>query len=299
MTPLFGRGPSLQARLIIATVLSVVLIFVDHKMDGFQKVRVVLNSMVSPLQYAANLPKALLDWSAESLAFRQSLINDNQALKQDVLLLNEKLQRMDFVERENQRLRALLKSPVRGEADKMVAEVMSVETNPNSHQVLINRGLLHGVFEGQPVLDASGIVGQVVNVGSTTSRVLLISDITHAIPLRIARNSVRVTAAGSGLLDRMDLQHVPHSTDIVEGDELVSSGLAGVFPEGYPVAKVTRITRNKSLPFSQIRVEPIAKLDRIRYLLLLWPPHLEHKPKFDVLEELIDKASDVAGESND
>ncbi len=271
MTPLFGRGPSLQARIVIATLLSLVLIFIDHQFDGFKPVRIYLNSLVSPLQYTASLPKKLLDWSAESLAFRSVLIDENNYLKEQQLLLSEQLQRMSFIEQENARLRALLQSPIRQDMKKMVAEVMSVESNPSTHQVVINKGIINGVFEGQPVLDAQGVVGQVVSVGPTSSRVLLISDISHAVPVRLVRNSIRLIASGSGFLNRLELNHVPHSTDIVEGDVLFSSGLGGRFPEGYPIAKITKVTSNETLPFARIYAEPIAQLDRIRYLLLLWP----------------------------
>ncbi|KMT63959.1 rod shape-determining protein MreC [Catenovulum maritimum] len=271
MTPLFGNGPAPQTRIIIAVLLSVCFMFVDHKLNGFEQVRVYLNSLVSPIQYAANLPQKMLYWSSESLSSRSHLLAENQKLKESHLVLSEKLQRLAILQRENDQLRALLDSPLRQDMRKMVTEVMSVESNPNSQQVVINRGQLNGVFEGQAILDENGIVGQVVSVGSTTSRVLLITDHTHSIPVRVARNGVRSLAAGSGIYNRLTLSFVPHSTDIQEGDLLVSSGLGNVFPEGYPVAEVTKVRFNESLPFAQIVAKPIAKLERIRYLLLLWP----------------------------
>ncbi|AWB68805.1 rod shape-determining protein MreC [Saccharobesus litoralis] len=293
MNPLFGRGPSIQTRMTLAVILSIVLIFVDHKHDGFKQVRVFLNSLVSPLQYAANIPQNLLDLTTTSLAFRSQLIEENDRLTEQHLILSERLQRMAFIERENQRLRALLKSPAREVVDKMVTEVMSVESNRSSQQVVINRGSLHGVYLGQPVLDDQGIVGQVISVGSTTSRVLLISDITHSIPIRVARNSVRSIASGAGYLQRMELNHVPHSADIKMGDLLVTSGLGGRFPEGYPVAKVSQVDSNPSLPFAKVVAEPVAKLERIRYLLLLWPPNVEQKPIFEAIEQIVEQAEEL------
>lgn len=290
MIPIFGRGPSLVSRIVIAVVLSGVLMFVDHRLNGFDGARVYLNSLVSPLQYIASLPQNMLDWSAESLASRQRLLEENQSLKEQQLLLSEQMQRMAFLQRENNRLRALLNSPVRQDVSKMVAEVMSVESNANSHTVVVNKGSLSGLYEGQPVLDDQGIVGQVVSVGPTNSRVLLITDITHAIPLRIAKNSVRLIASGTGFINKLELNHVTHSTEIEVGDLLVSSGLGKLFPEGYPVAQVTKVTRNTSLPFARVQAKPIAKLDRIRYLLLLWPPNTDKQPIFETIEQLTEKA---------
>ncbi|WP_111978309.1 rod shape-determining protein MreC [Algibacillus agarilyticus] len=290
MIPLFGQGPSIQTRAVLAILFSVVLMFVDHKLDGFKQVRSMLNSLVSPLQYAANVPQNTLDWMTTSLAFRQQLIADNARLTEQHLILSEKLQRMHFVERENVRLRGLLKSPAREVSAKMVAEVMAVESNRSSQQVVINRGTLNGVYAGQPVLDDKGIVGQVVSVATTTSRVLLISDITHAIPVRIARNSVRSIASGTGFFHQLELNHVPHSADIKQNDILVSSGLGGRFPEGYPVAKVEHVVSNTSLPFAKVVAKPIANLDRIRYLLLLWPDNVEQKPIYEAVDSLVEKA---------
>ena len=147
---------------------------------------------------------------------------------------------------------------------------MAVDNNPYSHQIVINKGAINGVFEGQPVLDDKGIVGQIMQVSSTNSRVLLIADVTHAIPVRVARNNVRLIVSGSGSLDELLIQHVAHSSDLKIGDILISSGLGNIFPEGYPVATITSIIRDESRPFPQIRAKPIAQLDRLKYLLLLW-----------------------------
>jgi rod shape-determining protein MreC len=136
---------------------------------------------------------------------------------------------------------------------------------------VINRGANDGVFEGQPVLDEKGIVGQILHVGTTSSRVLLITDLSNAIPVRIKRNGVRLVATGSGQIDRLTHNFVPHSTDIHQGDLLVTSGLGGKFPEGYPVARVVSVKQDESRPFARVVSKPVAQIDRLRYLLLLWP----------------------------
>ncbi|WP_340679913.1 rod shape-determining protein MreC [Paraglaciecola sp.] len=266
----FSAGPSLPHRLALGLLLSVSLIIFDHKFNGFGTTRVYLNSLVSPLQYLANLPGELLNASATQLASHQQLLDENAQLTLQATLMSEELQRMTFLKEENNRLRRLLNSPTKVNTRKLVAELMAVDNNPYSHQIVINKGAINGVFEGQPVLDESGVVGQIMQVSSTNSRVLLIADITHAIPVRVARNNVRLVVTGSGSLDELHIQHVPHSADLQVGDLLLSSGLGGVFPEGYPVAEITTIVRDETRPFSLVRAKPVAQLDRLKYLLLLW-----------------------------
>ena len=270
MNLMFSHGPSLQNRLALGLLLSIALILFDHKLNGFGTARVYLNSLVSPLQYLANLPGQLLNDSASRLVSHDRLFSDNAKLTHDAMLMNGQLQLLTFLQQENDRLRSLLNSPVQDNTRKLVAELMAVDNNPYSHQIVINKGAINGVYEGQPVLDNKGIVGQIMQVSSTNSRVLLIADVTHAIPVRVARNNVRLVVSGSGSLDELLIQHVAHSSDLKVGDVLLSSGLGNVCPEGYPIATITSIIRDESRPFSQVRAKPVAQLDRLKYLLLLW-----------------------------
>lgn len=271
MNEVFARGPSLLTRLIIVIILSSAAMVIDTKVENISTLRTYLTSLVSPLQYIADLPGEALDWSASRFASRQSLLEDNAKLTNQITLMNEKLQRFIVLQQENNNLRSLLDAPVRSDMHRMIAELMAVDNNPYSHQIVINKGAIHDVFEGQSVLDDTGIVGQVVEVGTTNSRVLLISDITHAIPVRVNRNNVRLVASGNGSLLELTLQHVAHSADIKEGDVLVSSGLGNVFPESYPVGVIKSIVRDESKPFASVTITPSAQLDRLKYLLLLWP----------------------------
>lgn len=271
MNPIFKHGPSPQHRLVLVLFCSVALIFFDHKMNSFESARGFLQSMVSPLQYLATAPKQIMNWAAENVVTRRQLIADNEQYKINELVFHEQALQLDIVTRENERLRALLASPLRTNAKKMVAEILAVDSDPYTHQVVINRGANDGIYEGQAVIDDEGIVGQILHVGTTSSRVLLITDVTHAVPVRVSRNGVRLIANGVGVIDRLAHNHVPHSSDIRSGDLLVSSGLGGKFPEGYPVATVTTVIQNESRAFSQIQSEPVAKIDRLRYVLLLWP----------------------------
>ena len=284
---MFSSGPSLPNRLALSLLLSVALILFDHKFDGFGTTRVYLNSLVSPLQYLANLPGQLLNASASRFVSHERLFNDNAKLTHDAMVMNGQLQRLTFLQQENDRLRSLLNSPVQDNTSKIVAELMAVDNNPYSHQIVINKGAINDVYEGQPVLDAKGIVGQIMQVSSTNSRVLLIADVTHAIPVRVARNNVRLIASGSGSLDELLIQHVAHSSDLKIGDILLSSGLGNIFPEGYPVATITSIIRDESRPFPQVRAKPIAQLDRLKYLLLLWSERTSEDKQ--TVKELIPK----------
>ncbi|MBL0485278.1 rod shape-determining protein MreC [Aeromonas caviae] len=270
MKPIFGRGPSLQLRLFLAVIISVAAIVADSRFGVFSHVRVYLSSLVSPLQYIANAPGTLLDTMSTQVQTRADLIEQTKQQEQQLFTLRSRLLKMDQLEHENQRLRELLGSPVHKESRKMVAELLSVDSDPFSHQVLINKGALDGVYNGQPVINDQGVVGQVLHVGSTTSRVLLITDSSHGIPVRVLRNDLRAIASGSGELDKLELRNLPRNTDVQVGDLLVTSGLGGRFPEGYPVATVTRSDYVEGKPFAQIEAKPLVALDRLRYLLLLW-----------------------------
>ncbi|MDX7647296.1 rod shape-determining protein MreC [Aeromonas caviae] len=270
MKPIFGRGPSLQLRLFLAVIISVAAIVADSRFGVFSHVRVYLSSLVSPLQYIANAPGTLLDTMSTQVQTRADLIEQTKQQEQQLFTLRSRLLKMDQLEHENQRLRELLGSPVHKESRKMVAELLSVDSDPFSHQVLINKGALDGVYNGQPVINDQGVVGQVLHVGSTTSRVLLITDSSHGIPVRVLRNDLRAIASGSGELDKLELRNLPRNTDVQVGDLLVTSGLGGRFPEGYPVATVTRSDYVEGKPFAQIEARPLVALDRLRYLLLLW-----------------------------
>lgn len=284
MKPIFGRGPSLQLRLFLAVIISVAAIVADSRFGVFSHVRVYLSSLVSPLQYIANAPGTLLDTMSTQVQTRADLIEQTKQQEQQLFTLRSRLLKMDQLEHENQRLRELLGSPVHKESSKMVAELLSVDSDPFSHQVLINKGALDGVYNGQPVINDQGVVGQVLHVGSTTSRVLLITDSSHGIPVRVLRNDLRAIASGSGELDKLELRNLPRNTDVQVGDLLVTSGLGGRFPEGYPVATVTRSDYVEGKPFAQIEAKPLVALDRLRYLLLLWTDKKPEVHDKDALE---------------
>ncbi|MFC3032992.1 rod shape-determining protein MreC [Pseudoalteromonas fenneropenaei] len=275
MNLLFGRTISLQLRLTVAVVLSIALIVGDKYTVGGSLVRTGLNTLISPVLYLANVPYEMLTFTVQGLQTKEQLREENEALRFKQLQLSEQLQQLAFLQKENAELRALLGSSARQANRRLIAQVLSVHSNPYSHQVVINRGTNDGAYEGQPVIDEMGVVGQILQVGTTTSRVILMTDTTHATPVRILRNDVRTVVEGIGKIDKLRLSHVPHSLDIRIGDVLVTSGLGGTFPEGYPVAVVTEINRDEGRPFAQVYAEPVAQLDRIRLLVMLWKQNSE------------------------
>jgi len=269
MNPIFNQGISPVQRLTFVLICSAALIFFDHKMASFETARGYLQTLVSPLQYMANAPKQVMTWASENIITRQQLMTENQDYREQELFFHEQALQLSIVRQENERLRSLLSSPVRGGIKKMFAEILSVDSDPYSHQVVINRGTNDGVYEGQPVLDEKGIVGQILHVGASSSRVILISDISHAIPVRVQRNGLRLIASGSGQIDRLIHNFVPHSADVKRGDLLVTSGLGGKYPEGYPVSRVVLVRTDESREFATIYSQPVAQIDRLRYMLLL------------------------------
>lgn len=271
MKPIFGRGPSLQLRLFFAVIVSASLMLADSRLDAFSNVRYLLNSMVAPIQYTANLPRTMFDGVYERFSTRQGLIESSHSLKREVLRLKSELILLEQYQEENQRLRKLLGSPFVRDERKVVTEVMAVDTSPYRHQVVIDKGTIDGVYEGQPVINEKGIVGQVTFVAAHNSRVLLLTDANNAIPVQVIRNDIRVIASGNGKVDEIQLEHIPTSTDIQNEDMLVTSGLGGIYPEGYPVAYVSSVNYDPQREFAVIKAEPVVEFDRLRYLLLIWP----------------------------
>ena len=257
MKPIFSRGPSLQIRLILAVLVALGIIIADSRLGTFSQIRTYMDTAVSPFYFVSNAPRELLDGVSQTLASRDQLELENRALRQELLLKNSEL-------------RELLGSPLRQDEQKMVTQVISTVNDPYSDQVVIDKGSVNGVYEGQPVISDKGVVGQVVAVAKLTSRVLLICDATHALPIQVLRNDIRVIAAGNGCTDDLQLEHLPANTDIRVGDVLVTSGLGGRFPEGYPVAVVSSVKLDTQRAYTVIQARPTAGLQRLRYLLLLW-----------------------------
>lgn len=305
MKPIFSRGPSLQLRLFLAVIAAIGLIVADSRLGTFVKIRNYMDTAVSPFYFLANGPRKVLDSVSETLATRQQLELENRALRQELLLKNSDILLLGQFKQENARLRELLGSPLRQDEHKMVTQVISTGSDPYSDQLVIDKGSDNGVYEGQPVISDKGVVGQVVAVAKVTSRVLLICDASHALPIQVLRNDIRVIAAGSGCADDLQLEHLPNNTDIRVGDVLVTSGLGGRFPEGYPVAVVSSVKVDNQRAYTVIQARPTAGLQRLRYLLLLWgadrngdmplPPDEVHRVANERLMQMMPQVLPPAG----
>ena len=223
-----------------------------------------------PLLYAANLPASLSSKVRARLATEAQLRGENAALHRENLLLKGRLQQFDAMEAENRRLRDLLGSSFKIGDRVLVAEILGVGLNPYRQQVVIDKGSTSGVYVGQPVLDASAVMGQVIRVDPLTATVLLITDADHALPVRVSRNGLRTLASGTGVINRLELPHLTNNADIQVGDELFTSGLDGRFPAGYPVGRVVEVRIEPGKPFATVVVSPNARLDRAREVLLVW-----------------------------
>ncbi len=254
----------------MAVILSLILLVVDHRFHHLQQLRSALAFLTYPLHYLADLPFTASRWLAETTSSRQALMSQNRELRNQILHLRAELQKYESLQAENMRLRDLVDSSFKVGDRVLVAELSAVDLDPYKQQVIINKGAASGAFEGQPVLDAHAVMGQVINVTPFSSTVLLITDTSHALPVQVLRNGLRTIAVGSGRISELKLPYLPTNSDIVEGDLLVTSGLGGKFPPGYPVATVTKIDRSPDAPFSDVLAQPRAHLDRSREVLLVW-----------------------------
>jgi len=249
----------------------------DHRWHYLSAVRSALLLVVYPLQATVDLSTVPFRSITNYFSSREALIEQIETLRTRQTLLNAQLQRMVTLEAENRRLRRLLHSSVETQRETQVAEIIAVDLDPFSRQVVINKGSNDHVFPGQPLLDANGVMGQVIHVGPFSSTALLITAPSHATPVQVNRNGLRAIALGTGAPNRLDLPFIPNNADIRVGDVLVTSGLGGRFPPGHPVATVTRVENLPSRPYARVEATPTANLDGIREVLLVWTsPTREH-----------------------
>ena len=246
------------------------LMVVDYRQDHLARVRHTLGAVVYPVRVLADLPFKTWRWGSRIFEERSALLAENDYLKREQLDLSVRFQRLATLEAENARLRAMLDSSARVADRVLVAEILSVDLNPYRQRFIINRGTNDGAYVGQALLDADGVVGQIVRANPFTAEVVLISDADHAVPVTVIRNGLRTLAVGTGDSKRLRLPYLTNSADIEVDDLLISSGLGGVFPDGYPVGRVLQVVPQPGQFFVEVTAEPISKLDRDREVLLVW-----------------------------
>ena len=251
-------------------VVSIILMVLDHRQNHLGAVRQAIGAAVYPLQVIVDAPFRLWNWLGESTSERNELKLEVSRLQAERLLTNARLQRMTALEAENARLRDLLEARAQVRDDVRVAEIMAVDANPYRHNIVIDIGQREGVYDGQAIVDASGVIGQVIETGLATSQAMLISDPSHSLPVEVNRNGLRTIANGTGEFGRLVLPFVTNNADIRPGDLLVTSGLGGAFPAGYPVAVVETVNRIPQEPFADVTAVPAASLDQVREVMLIW-----------------------------
>jgi rod shape-determining protein MreC len=263
------RVTALGLKALVLIGLSVGTMLVDHRQHQLAMVRGVLSAAVWPLQILVHSPLAAWDWTRAQLASRATLMQENAQLRASGREHDLRLLRLEAIEQENLRLRLLLNAAPRNVERAQLAEILRVDLDPIRQRVEIDRGSHDGVKAFQAVIDGHGIFGQTRNVGFLSSEVILLSDPAHAVPVQVERNGLRTIAVGTGEPGRLSLPFLPRNADVAVDDRLVSSGLGGVFPAGYPVGRITDVRRDPSQPLAIVNAAPAAALDRAREVLLL------------------------------
>lgn len=259
-------------RAFVFLLLSLGLMIVDHRLPSFHAAYASVSSSIAyPFEWTVDAPVRLVRWLNATVTNQQQLMDENAKLKASELLLQSKLQRLMVLQKENEELRLLLQSSLQVSGRVEVARLLAVDLNPNLLQVIVDKGTNNQVYIGQPVLDAYGVMGQVVSSGALTSKVLLITDPRSAVPVKNARNGVRAIAEGCGLSGQLELIDLPMSGDIQVGDKFVTSGLGLRYPMGYPVGQVISVTRGPMQTYQQVILAPMAHLDQSEQVLLSWP----------------------------
>jgi rod shape-determining protein MreC len=265
-----GRASGLLFRCVLYSLLALALIIVDKRYDHLGKIRRLLSVVAYPVQIAVASPFEGWHWFRDSVTTRDALRADKTKLEAELRVAQFRLQRYEALEAETQRLRALRENTASVTDRFLVGDVMNVDLDAFRERVLVDKGAGDGIYVGQAVLDSGGVFGQVARVGQMTSEVILVSDAAHAIPVQINRNGLRTVAVGTGDTSRLKLPYLPTSADVVAGDLLVTSGLGGGFPAGYPVGTIAEVKRDPAQSLADVDVRPAAALDRSRELLFVW-----------------------------
>ncbi|WP_299598899.1 rod shape-determining protein MreC [uncultured Microbulbifer sp.] len=270
------------------------LILINIYTDWLDPVRERLSSLSAPFYWLTDTPSRVGGWAGEQLRTRDELLEENSRLQHQVMLLEQQTQLLAAVRAENTQLKELMNSAESVDQRVLVAQVIGVSPDPLEHVVIIDKGRSDGLRQGTAIMDASGLLGQVIEAGNISSRVLLITDANHALPVQVLRNSVRAVAEGTGDLYRLKLRHLANTSDIREGDLLLSSGLGGRFPAGYPVGEVTAVKRDPGRAFADVDVQPRGRMNRSRFVLAVIDQESGEsglEPGFDAeLDEVLDSA---------
>lgn len=255
---------------VLALVFSAFLMFSDYHYRYLDSVRSGFSLVVAPLQYAVDYPVRVVGWVQSLVSAKKALIAENMHLRYQQTMLEAELQKLLVIQKENSQLKELLLTSSKADMSAMAAQILAVDTSNSRQVVILNKGKRDGAYVGQPVLDAKGVMGQIVNVGPITSTVLLISDSKSAVPVRNNRTGERAILVGTNDIGKLFLINLPKTSSIHPGDVLVTSGLDRHYPEGYPVGYVEQVNSIPGEDFVKVMVSPVALLNRNRMVLLIW-----------------------------
>lgn len=272
------RAPSAFTRFFFLVLLSGALMILDHRGHQLEQLRRTLTIVTYPLQLAAALPARTAEWFGEFFSGRKGLRAAYDRLQADHLALQAKLQKFEQLEADNRHLRELLGAAPKVSERATVAEILELSPEPFTRRIVLSKGSLAGAHEGQVIIDAYGIMGRITEVSPIQSRAILITDPAHSVPVQVVRNGLRAIVNGTGSQDYVDVPYLTAVADIKEGDLLVSSGMGGTFPAGYPVAQVVRVINNPNESFLKIYARPVARLDHNKEVMLIWPQGAKHAP---------------------
>lgn len=268
----FRHGPGPFARLFVFALLSCLLIVGDTRFKYFPQLRQAIGVVIFPLQKIAYIPASIFDQVEEFIA-SFNLLEENIKLRDLYLENREQLLKLASLEAENIHLRNLLGAvqqiETKTRTKAVLAEILYTPRDPFNHKITLNKGSQNHIQLGQAVIDDKGIVGQITQLYPWSSEVTLLTDRDHSVPVQVVRNSLRSVVSGTGKNDQLELRYLSVNTDIQQGDQLVTSGIGGVYPPGIPVAIVLRIERDPTGDFAQIISKPVAGVDRNRQVLIL------------------------------
>ena len=258
-----SRGQYSASKLLVSLILSFGLMYLDHKDQYLNKVRSYISATTYPIYLIANAPKNIFFNLRETMGQKEKIVLENQRLKRENIALSSKMQKIYKLEQENRRLHDLIDSKPKTEDIFVLAEIVAENPDPFKHRIIINKGSKENVHVKQTVADSRGIIGHVIRDQIFGSEVLLITDPEHAIPIEVARTGLRSIALGIGSYEKIQLSYLPVNTDIQAGDILLTSGLGGQYPAGYPVAIIDKVSTQKGESFLEVRAKPFAKLRNI------------------------------------
>jgi len=282
-------SPALGFRFLLLAALSILLMVIDQRDNHLDTVRKAIGAAVYPLRVIVDAPVSAWLWANETTASRNTLQLENSRLRTERLLTQARLQRYSSLEAENARLREMLEARAAVREQVRVAEILSVSSDPFRHVLIVDKGTNDNVYDGQAVIDADGIIGQIVKAGVLSSQAMLISDPGHDLPVEVNRNGLRTIARGTGEYNRLDLPFLPNNADVEPGDLLVTSGRGSAFPAGYPVAVVESVIRIPQEPFAAVSATPSAALNQVREVMLIWSTQEEESDAVEI-EEISDAA---------